>query len=747
MSGEASSGRLRRVVVRSVLVLVAGAAILVPILWYASTVDVRPPQVDRMAVTQHLPGDSSVALTTTSLEIVFSEAVDHTTAQTALAIDPNVTGSFSWSGSTMIFTPAGRLPLKTSFSVSLKAGVRDLAGNVMGATGPFGFRTVGSPSVVATRPAAAATDVVLDAPIVITFSTLMDTTSVQDSLEVIPRTDVDLQWAGETVTIIPRQSLEPDHHYVVIIGTGATDLAGTALDKPLRLEFSTVPAGLHARAILPQDTAQGIAVTTSIAVILDRAIDPSSVDGRLMTIEPAVGGSLSVTAPEGAAGMTDTARRILRFNPSGPLPANTTFTVTLSPGMRGTDGARLAAPLTWSFTTGAPSTSLANQIVYLSSRSGVANLWAMNPDGSNQHQVSAELSPVTSYAVAPDGRSYVVGDGARLVEEAADGSDRRVLTQADDVEFDPAYAPDGSVIVFGRADAATGAGLGLWTRSPSGGPAQAIDVPNGSGGVTAIPVPTPSGSAAALPASLLRAPRYSPDGRRLAFVDSGGRIGILDLEDGSLTAAAFHAASVPAWLPNGHGIVVSGLADLPGQAALATRLLTPGTPVPPLTPSGLRLTTLERRGLGAVELDVGLSLAQRLPLEAGAALPAVDPDGRVAYVVLRPDNPEAGSLWIAAPGGLGSIELETDSGALARGVSFAPEADTLVVVRQAVIDEPPGTSPQPSPTPVASPAETPGPTASPTTTVRPAGGIWLVDARTGIGRQLTSDGWLARWLP
>ena len=740
---------MRRVAIRSVLVLVVGAAILTPILYYASTVDVRPPQVEHFAVTQHLPGDGSVALTTASLEIVFSEDVDHTTAQLAFAIDPHVTGAFSWSGTAMVFTPSASLPLETSFSVSLGSGVRDLAGNVMGASGPYTFRTVGSPSVVATSPETSATDVPLDATITLSFSTLMDTASVADALEIIPRTDVDLRWAGQKVTVVPRQALEPDHQYLLVVGTSATDLAGTALTRPLRLTFSTVPAGLHASAVLPQDTAQGIAVTTAIAVVLDRAIDPGSVRDRLISVVPAVAGSVSLVAPDGAAGMTDTARRILRFVPSGPLPANTTFTVTLDRGLRGTDGAQLAEPLSWTFTTGSPSASLANQIVFLSSRSGVPNLWAMNPDGSNQHQVSAELSPVTSYAVAPDGRSYVIGDGARLIEEQADGSQRRVLTQSGDVEFDPSFAPDGSAIVFGRADGATGAGLGLWSRLPSGGPARALTVPSGVGGVLGTPQATPSAtqSSPAEPAPLLRAPRYSPDGTQIAFVDTGGRVGILDLGDGSVTAAAFHAASPPAWLPGSEGILVSGLGSVSSQSPWASGVLTPGTPVPPLTAAGLRLTADEDAALRTVELDVGLSLAQTTPLNPGAARPVVGPNGRIAYVVLDPDSNDAGSLWIAAPGGLGSVELSPDKRARARDVSFAPEAGTLVVAREPVI------APEPEPTPGASastgetaaPASTPTP--GPPAESRPAGGIWLIDARSGIGRQLTTDGWLARWLP
>ena len=118
-----AGGRTRRVVIRTVLVLAIGAVLLAPILYYASTVDVRPPQVDRFLLSQHLPGDDGVALTTSSLEVVFSEGVNHQSAQTAFTLSPQVPGSFSWSGVTMIFTPSDRLPLQTSFSLRLRGKI------------------------------------------------------------------------------------------------------------------------------------------------------------------------------------------------------------------------------------------------------------------------------------------------------------------------------------------------------------------------------------------------------------------------------------------------------------------------------------------------------------------------------------------------------------------------------------------------------------------------------------------------
>src|SRR5207237_2070227 len=182
--------------------------------------------------------------------------VDHQSAQAAFSVVPKLSGSFSWSGATMIFTPADRLPLETSFSVRLHGQIRDMAGNATGSAGPFGFRTVGGPTIVATQPADQARDVPIDTRIQLTFSTLMDTASVQGALQVVPNTQVDLRWSGQRLAIVPRAPLLPGRDYAVLLGSGAHDQAGTALSAALRLSFTTVSAGLTTRTIVPADGTQ-----------------------------------------------------------------------------------------------------------------------------------------------------------------------------------------------------------------------------------------------------------------------------------------------------------------------------------------------------------------------------------------------------------------------------------------------------------------------------------------------------------
>jgi Tol biopolymer transport system component len=708
---------MRGVLVRTLAVFGVGAAILVGILYYASTVDARPPLVLSIGVTQHLSTDSAVALTTTSIEVVFSEPVQPLTAVSAFRISPATRGAFSWSGTQMTFTPAARLPLQSAFKVRVQAGVRDRAGNAMAAPSTlFSFETVGNPTVVASDPADGDQQVALDTQIQIDFSTLMDTASVDRALVILPSVQARLRWSGERLSIEPFAALQPNQQYLVRLTTSAHDQAGTPLQQEFTLSFQTVREGLSAVTIVPADQVEGVAGTTPIAVIFDRPLDPSSVSGSSLSVTPAVAGSLDVVAAPGAAGLADTGPRILRFQPSGPLRPNTTYDVHLAPGLRGADGARLASELSWTFTTGAPAITLSNQIVFLSDRAGVANLWAMNTDGSNQRQLSAELSPVTDYAIAPDGRSFVVGDGAVLVLQRADTSNRRLLTEAGTIEFDPAFSPDGDTIVFGRADPATGSGLGLWTRSADGGDPRAVQLPTpASPSPTATPSSMASGSPAGFRVPLLRAPRYSPDGTALAFVDEAGRLEILNLASGRVMVTSVFVVTPPVWLPDSSALVAS---TLPIGPATPTRQLQAHSAPAPLDPAALPLSADQLRSLQVVRVEAASGLVTTLPFSAGATRPAVDADGRISYVTLDAGDNRAGRLWLSTAAGTTSVELlQTDDGSETT-TGFAPERGILVVARAA-----------------------PAPSAS------TLAGVWLVDVSSGVGSQLVADGWQPRWLP
>ena len=687
---------MRAVLVRSLLVIGIGGLILGVLLYVASTVDSRAPTVADITLTQPLPDAPNVALITTGLAVEFTEPVEMASAPDAVAIDPPVPGSVSWSGSTMIFTPREPLDLATSYTVTIGEGIRDFAGNRMtDLPAPFTFETTGPPAVVDTIPVDGANDVAIDAPIAISFSTLMDTASVESALRLRPVFAHELRWSGLLLEIVPAEPLDPDREYEITIGDVASDVSGVALESPATISFITVSAGLQASVLLPVDGTDGIAPTSLIAIIFDRPVDPESVSSsELLTITPEVAGSLALVDATGGEPAEPEDGTVLRFTPSGPLPANTTFEVQLGTAITSLSGDGLAEPLTWSFTTGAAQETLSNQIAFLSDRAGVTNLWAMNADGTAPRQLSTELTPILDYAIAPDGSSFVVGDGQRLILAEASGADRQVLTEEGHLEFDPTYSPNGQQVAFGRADAETGRGLGLWERLVDGGDATRIEL-DGAPGST----PNPSASDEnGEPAQWLRAPRYAPDGQALAYVDVEGSVGIVDLETDVVARISFEAHAAPAWLADASGLLLTGRQP---SGPLG------GPPfddlVEPLEPSGPVAVVLLNRAQSALD-DSGFG--------EGSRVAAIAADGRVAY--LRAD----GSLRIADDPGDAGRPVSGLGDERVTDVSFAPgeEAVAVVIQEEAGADDTGGRIER----------------------------IELDDGRRSI---LTNDGWRPRWLP
>ena len=661
---------MRRVALRWIAVIGAGVAVLAAVLFVATTVDARPPEVAGYRLTQPLTGESDRALITTSIEVTFSEVVDQASAEAALDVEPRVDGATSWSGTTLIFTPAEPLPLETRFEVTVAAGVVDRAGNRSTDPAPaFAFETAGRPAVVETDPAADADDVPLDASVRLTFSTLMDTPSVEAALSLRPVIDHELRWSGAVLEIVPAEPLRPDTRYRVQISADAADVAGVALEAPFEVSFRTIAVGLEPSLVIPADGTDGISVRTPVAILFDEPIDPDSISSDTLSIAPEVEGSLELVAAADGDGDPDDLR-MLRFVPSAPLPSNTTFDVELAAGVANVTGGQLGEPLAWSFTTGAPLATLSNQIVFLSARSGITNLWTMNADGTGQRQLSAELVPVTDYAVAPDGRSFVVADGRRLVLGRPDDSEPRLLTDDGVIEFDPAYSPDGSLIAFGRASADGGEGLGLWQVPVGGGDDRQIELPDE---LLRSPRPSP---AAGAPTALLRAPRYAPDGTAVAFVDEGGRIGIVELPAARLTTTELHALGSPVWLPDSSGILVAGLEDPVDRAAAPGR---DEGRVPPLDPvqAGVAADALEALRVGFLPRS-GTTL-EETALGEGAARIAVDEDGRIAVIRLGTAPAGAGRLEVAETRDIAPRAVAAGAGLLASGAAFAPEAGQLAV--------------------------------------------------------------------
>jgi hypothetical protein len=480
------------------------------------------------------------------------------------------------------------------------------------------------------------------------------------------------------------------------VGAQAADTGGSRLGEPFTTHFTTVGAGLGIATLMPSDGVAGIGVGTPVAIQFDAPIDPETARSALHIV-PTVDGDVRIVRRAGDLGAPasplpsgEAPPDTILFVPSAPLAAHTTYTLTLDPTVaRLDDATAVSSGRTWTFTTGAPTSSGQNQIAFLSGRSGVRNVWVMNPDGTNQRQLTTELSPVSSFDSSADGSQIAYSAGGVVSIMAIDGSGLRRLTSDDGrLEYGPEFTPDDGHLLIARRDA-SGGDLGFWlvpAPGVSGDERQVLDhgAPATGSGTLAGDGLTDTGEASAW------TPRTAVDPVSLAaaIVAADGTAWIVELKDpGTGPAVApvevpVRAADAPAWVAGRNGFVVAG-SGADGRIALYIIDLA-----------------------GHVTLIAGTD---------GATGPVgLGPDGRLAVAV----HESAGLDHLRVVDASGAVQaLAGPVGQVDRRPVFSPDGAGVLVGRTLAVQ--PGTS----------------------------DGIWLIDVGSGAARQLTSDGAYARWIP
>ncbi|HEV8490011.1 MAG TPA: Ig-like domain-containing protein [Candidatus Limnocylindrales bacterium] len=679
----------RRVISLGSLLLAVVALGLV--LVNATLVDRRAPGVARISLSAAADGDGTLAQTVTSIDIQFSEPVKPGSVERRFRLVPYVAGTISWDGSTAIFTPSEKLPEDTAFTVLIAEGFEDLAGNVAPAGVEWAFRTVGPPVIASTDPLDGADGVPVDATVTITFDRLMDTEAVESALRIEPAAELRPTWSGQALALTFTRPLQFGTSYTVTIDATAADTSGSQLRAAYETHFSTVAAGLGVDRVVPADGVAGVGVGTPIAVTFDGPIDPTTIGEALLITPPVPGRAEAIALPSDAgprAGpdASPSPATVLVFRPADPLASHTTYTVSLAPVVSRLDApGQVAAGRTWTFTTGQPAVSGQNQIAFLSARSGVRNVWLMNPDGSNQRQLTTELVPVAGFDVSADGDQLAWSAAGTIRTRRMDGGDGRTITEGDSFEYAPRFSPDQRSLLVARRDGA-GLDLGYWLLpldATAEGARQILATGAPALGSTAVVGDGVGPTEGVLPWAAQAA--FDPAGRRVLITTGRGDVRLVDLEPAepglAIVDTGLVAVAGPAWSTAEGRFVVAG------------------------------------RGAGdAVDAIHGVSPdGTTVRLVAGGGTVAVAPDGLLAFVV--PDPSGTTRLAIARSTDAGP-RIITPAGILSdRSPAFAPDR-RLVVFARVRGDE----------------------------TVVSAG-IWVIDTATDRLSPLTTDGAYPRWLP
>jgi methionine-rich copper-binding protein CopC len=340
----------------------AGNALASDFVWSfttGATTDTTAP-----TVTSTNPASAAIGVAINSkVAATFSEALDPLTVTTATftlrhGATP-VSGTVTYAGTIATFTPASNLAPGTAFTATLATGITDLADNALASNFVWSFTTgatadTTAPTVTSTDPANAATGVAINKKVAATFSEALDALTVTTATFTLRHgaTPVSgtVTCAGTIATFTPASTLAPGTTFTATLTTGITDLAENALASNFVWSFTTgTSADTTAPTVIstnPADAATGVAINRRINAAFSEALDPLTITTATFALRgPGITPVLGTVA-------YDVASRIATLTPTSDLALSTTFTATLTTGIRDLAGNALASNFVWHFTTG-----------------------------------------------------------------------------------------------------------------------------------------------------------------------------------------------------------------------------------------------------------------------------------------------------------------------------------------------------------------------------------------------------------
>jgi hypothetical protein len=207
------------------------------------------------------------------------------------------------------------------------------------------------PIVISTNPVNNAVNVSLNTKITASFNEVMNPSSINTATFVLKQGTTMISgvvtYSGTTAVFSPLINLSPNTVYVATITTGAKDSLGTALQNNYTWSFTTgTSVDLIPPTVISTDPANAatfVPLDKKIAATFSEPMDPSTINTTTFILKQ------GVNIIVGKVTYTDTTAI---FSPLVPLAPNTTYTATITTGVKDLAGNALVINYVWSFTTG-----------------------------------------------------------------------------------------------------------------------------------------------------------------------------------------------------------------------------------------------------------------------------------------------------------------------------------------------------------------------------------------------------------
>jgi hypothetical protein len=238
------------------------------------------------------------------------------------------------------FQPTTTFSTNTYYTVTINGLTSDLEGYQLGANYTWSF-TTGLFEVLAVSPPDGSDDVALYRPLTVFLTSQLDTGTIRSSISISPPTPGKLnifeRFTGFTFT--PEPELLPDTPYTIRIDTTIRSLLGERISAPQEFNFRTDVF----RVVMSSPYQNQKNVTRfifRIEVYFNSLIDTGTVRS-----------SFNAPGILGRFEFIENANYFYYYPINAPLPANTTFIISVSRGVYSRGGVQLGEPYTFNFTT------------------------------------------------------------------------------------------------------------------------------------------------------------------------------------------------------------------------------------------------------------------------------------------------------------------------------------------------------------------------------------------------------------
>jgi hypothetical protein len=335
--------------------------------------DTTPPTVTAVTPTGGATGVSrATTVTATFSEAMTAATIDGTTVELRDAANALVGASVSYNATTRVvtLTPTATLAASGTYTATVRGGstdprVKDSAGNALAANQTWSFTTVAAdttpPTVTAVTPASGATGVAIGTTVTATFSEDMDAATItganfelRNAANALVGATVTYNATTRVVTLTPSAALAAATVHTATVKVGVRDLSGNALAADRVWSFTTAAGDTTpptVSSVTPASAATGVATNTTVTASFSEAMDAATMTAANFELRNAANALIASSVSYNAT------TRVLTLTPSAALAAGTTYTATVTVGVRDVAGNPLAAARIWSFTTVAGDTT------------------------------------------------------------------------------------------------------------------------------------------------------------------------------------------------------------------------------------------------------------------------------------------------------------------------------------------------------------------------------------------------------